>query len=204
MAYDSVRKVTVLFGGHDGAYDGETWEWDGDFWTLRASTGPTPRGEHTLGYDSARGVTVLFGGADTGEYYGETWEWDGDVWVLRETPGPSPRVGHGMIYDSFRAGTVLFGGYDGSYFGGTWAYDAVVVACQRDPVWVCDGDVDGNGAVNPVDVGLVQAAFCAPEQCTPEDLCQYDIDCNGAINPVDAGLVQSLFGLCNAPRGVCP
>jgi hypothetical protein len=76
--------------------------------------------------------------------------------------------------------------------------------CIRDPEWRCDGDVDGNGAVNPVDSGLVQAAFCSPENCTPEELCQYDLDCNGAINPVDAGLVQSLFGTCNEPRSPCP
>jgi hypothetical protein len=76
--------------------------------------------------------------------------------------------------------------------------------CVREPAWVCDGDVDGDGTVNPIDVGLVQAAFCAAGDCSDDDLCQYDIDCNGAINPVDVGLVQSLFGTCEAPRSVCP
>jgi hypothetical protein len=76
--------------------------------------------------------------------------------------------------------------------------------CPRDPALICDGDVDGNGAVNPVDVGLVQAAFCAPGNCTKDAICQYDLDCNGAINPVDAGLVQSLFGGCEEPRRECP
>jgi hypothetical protein len=80
----------------------------------------------------------------------------------------------------------------------------VAAPCVREPEWVCDGDVDGNGAVNPIDVGLVQAAFCSAGDCSDDSLCQYDLDCNGAINPVDAGLVQSLFGLCNAPRDVCP
>jgi hypothetical protein len=75
--------------------------------------------------------------------------------------------------------------------------------CVRRPAWVCDGDVDGNGTVNPVDVGLVQAAFCAPEGCPDDDLCQYDLDCNGAINPVDSGIVQSLFATCDPPRGTC-
>jgi hypothetical protein len=75
--------------------------------------------------------------------------------------------------------------------------------CTRNPPWRCDGDVDGNGAVNPVDVGLVQAAFCSAGQCADDDLCQYDLDCNGAINPVDSGLVQSLFGQCDAPRASC-
>jgi hypothetical protein len=76
--------------------------------------------------------------------------------------------------------------------------------CTRQPAWVCDGDVDGNGAVNPVDVGLVQAAFCVAGSCAEQDLCQYDLDCNGAINPVDSGLVQSLFGTCDPPRDPCP
>jgi hypothetical protein len=79
----------------------------------------------------------------------------------------------------------------------------VTGGCGRDPDWVCDGDVDGNGAVNPVDYGLVQAAFCLSGECGDRALCQYDLDCNGVINPVDAGIVQSLFGTCDAPRDVC-
>jgi len=61
-------------------------------------------------------------------------------------------------------------------------------------------DVDGDGQVNPVDSGLVQAAFGSAEE---SDLRQYDVDCDGQINPVDSGIVQSLFGTCEAPRGVC-
>ncbi len=73
--------------------------------------------------------------------------------------------------------------------------------CVRDPVWQCDGDVDGDGQVNPVDSGLVQASFGSVDE---QDLCNYDVDCDGQINPVDSGIVQSLFGTCDAPRGVCP
>ena len=80
----------------------------------------------------------------------------------------------------------------------------IVGGCSRDPVWLCDGDVDGDGQVNPVDAGLVQAVFCALGDCTPDALCNYDLDCNGQINPVDSGIVQSLFGICEPPRNVCP
>ncbi len=73
--------------------------------------------------------------------------------------------------------------------------------CVRDPEWLCDGDVDGDGQVNPVDSGLVQAAFGSADR---SDLCSYDLDCDGQINPVDSGIVQSLFGTCEAPRDVCP
>jgi hypothetical protein len=75
--------------------------------------------------------------------------------------------------------------------------------CARNPEWVCDGDVDGNGVVNPVDYGLVQSNFCQHGQCDEQDLCQYDLDCNGVINPFDAGLLQALFGMCDPPRPPC-
>ena len=73
--------------------------------------------------------------------------------------------------------------------------------CRRVPTWRCDGDVDGDGQVNPVDSGLVQAAFGSTND---QDLCNYDLDCDGQINPVDSGSVQSLFGECKPPRKVCP
>ena len=73
--------------------------------------------------------------------------------------------------------------------------------CVRDPEWLCDGDVDGDGQVNPVDAGLVQVHFGSRQF---DAICKYDLDCDGQINPVDAGIVQSLFGTCEAPRAVCP
>ncbi len=85
--------------------------------------------------------------------------------------------------------------------GGFWAVPASGGGCTRDPEWICDGDVDGDGQVNPVDVGLVQATFGSTHE---QNLCNYDVDCDGQINPVDSGIVQSLFGTCEEPRQVCP
>ena len=88
--------------------------------------------------------------------------------------------------DAFEVIALLCGGGDG---------------CIREPEWQCDGDVDGDGQVNPVDSGLVQAAFGSTDE---QDVCNYDVDCDGQINPVDSGIVQSLFGTCEAPRDFCP
>jgi hypothetical protein len=110
-----------------------------------------------------------------------------------------------MCYDARRNVTVVSGGWE--YWGSrddTWELSIHDGTCVRDPIWRCDGDVDGSGSVNPVDLGLVQAAFCAADDCSEDNLCQYDLDCNGVINPVDAGIVQSLFGACDPPRDVCP
>jgi hypothetical protein len=205
MAYDSGNGVTVLFGGFDGRDNlGDTWEWNGSAWARRATSGPSARVGHAMAYDSARGVTVLFGGGRPA-HTEETWVWDGETWTLEQVVGLPGRDSPGMAYDSARGTTVLFGGtpYEG-WRNETWEYSFVAAPCIRDPAWGCDGDVDGNEVVNPVDVGLVQAAFCTGGQCPDDDLCQYDMDCDGAINPVDAGIVQALFGTCDPPRDVCP
>ena len=86
------------------------------------------------------------------------------------------------------------------YFELWLCYEGEAV-CRRDPVWICDGDVDGDGQVNPVDWGIVQVNFGNTDE---QALCNYDVDCDGQINPVDAGIVQSLFGTCEAPQDACP
>jgi hypothetical protein len=64
MAYDSIRKRVVLFGGdkRGSNFLGDTWEWDGVAWSQVATTGPSPRSSHKMVYDAAREKIVLFGG----------------------------------------------------------------------------------------------------------------------------------------------
>jgi hypothetical protein len=108
MCYDSARGRTVLLGA-----GGETWEWDGTAWSLRATAlfGNFRAGQAMV-YDAARGQVVMFGGENTyqGILYGDTWTWDGTAWTQLAAPGPSPRVGAAMVYDSARQVCVLFGG----------------------------------------------------------------------------------------------
>ena len=90
---------------------------------------------------------------------------------------------------------------NGTDSGSAYLFDfSPCESCARNPQWICDGDVDGDGQVNPVDSGLVQAAFGSTDD---RDLCRYDMDCDGQINPVDSGIVQSLFGTCNERRPPC-
>src|SRR3989304_1214660 len=49
-------------------------------WTLKASTGPSPRQLTPLAYDSARNRPGLFGGNDGTQNLADTWEWDGGIW----------------------------------------------------------------------------------------------------------------------------
>jgi hypothetical protein len=78
LAYDSARGRTVLFGGvsppgpiPSNAFQ-DTWEWDGNDWTQRATaSSPPARYAHVLAFDAARGRTVLFGSLSSTD----TWEY---------------------------------------------------------------------------------------------------------------------------------
>jgi hypothetical protein len=80
IAYDRDRRVVIVFGGYNDVGGetvrlGDTWEWDGTAWTLRAQSGPVPRSGVAMAYDQRLHRTILFGG--NGGPRGDTWMWDG-------------------------------------------------------------------------------------------------------------------------------
>ena len=145
-------------------------------------------------------------GADSGSAY--VFKRNGGVWTQQAKLLPSDGEDNekfgwsvSVIGDTAVIGA-LHDDDNGFESGSAYVFDLAPCApCVRDPAWLCDGDVDGDGQVNPVDSGLVQASFGSTDE---QDMCNYDVDCDGQINPVDAGIVQSLFGTCEAPRDVCP
>lgn len=153
MVFDSMRNVSVLFGGGTSSFfpgSGDTWEWNGTTWTERAANGPTKRYGQMMAYDSARGVTVLFGGMKTPSQVlsGETWEWDGNVWTQHVVPGPTPRWGGMMAYDAARGKTVLFGGSDGTFDSETWEWDGA--AWTQVPITGATGAFGSGMVYDPV------------------------------------------------------
>jgi hypothetical protein len=134
MAYDGARARVVLFGGGDGSYLQDMWEWDGTAgtWTDRTPGGSNPPGRagHAMAYDVSRGKVVLFGGWSGSSDLQDTWEWDGvaGTWTDRTMPGTKPqaRNGHAMVFDTVRGRTVVFGGASGSErLQDTWEWDGV-------------------------------------------------------------------------------
>ncbi len=130
MAYDAFSGRTVLFGGANdsetGFEFGDTWEFDGEDWTLVAGGGPTPRYGHSMVYDWANDSVILFGGFEEslGRFSNETWEWDGMSWRLLATTGPAGRFGHKMVFDDFSQTVLLYGGSnDDEFLDDTWAWD---------------------------------------------------------------------------------
>jgi hypothetical protein len=91
MVYDSVNKVTLLFGGQTGGYSAgktlnETWAYhhDTNTWEKRnPRTAPPPRAQAQACFDSVNGVMLLFGGhsevyprRSEGRFYTDTWAYD--------------------------------------------------------------------------------------------------------------------------------
>lgn len=149
-AFDSARKVVVMFGGINldpttgaTAANQETWEWNpaSGKWTNRTGTGtmPSARSGAAMVYDSKRAKMILFGGrAGSGYNYEDTWEWDpgAGTWTDLTNAGshPSARSQHGMVYEASTGKVLLFGGgrsdpgsYDGTgvtvSLGDTWELD---------------------------------------------------------------------------------
>lgn len=125
LAFDSCRQRLVLTGGY--RFDagkvaplGDTWEWDGRDWKLRAITGPSARHGAAIAFDAARCRTVLFGGDHANA---ETWEWNGSAWALLEGPTAPGRYNAAMTYDASLKRLFRFGGWDGERrVGDAWIF----------------------------------------------------------------------------------
>lgn len=134
MCYDSVRGVTVLYGGLPDNFfpidSDQTWEWNGTDWTNTSpANNPGPLERPGMCFHEAAGVTVLFGGIDvqTGGN-NDTWLYDGTDWTVANVTGPRPsvRTGCSLAYDGNRQICVMTGGQDpsnGTPFNDTWEFD---------------------------------------------------------------------------------
>ncbi len=124
MAYDVLRRRTVLFGGA-GSATGEVWEYDGlDWYRITPASGPVQRGAPALTYDLARGVVVVFGGNG----FTDTWLWNGASWREVVTPGPSSRSAPAMAFHAGSARTVLF---SGGNLADTWTFDGAIWTLEQ-------------------------------------------------------------------------
>lgn len=128
MAFDSLRKVAVLFGGEIGlTAQQDTWEWNNTQWLPRTTaTVPQVRSDHRMVYDAKAKRILMHGGFVSGAYSRETWAYDGSNWTqLPDDTSLSQRVKFGMAYDENRQVTVVFGGEitGGVLVNDTWEYD---------------------------------------------------------------------------------
>lgn len=60
----------------------------------------------------------------------------------------------------------------------------------------CEGDANGDGAVDPLDTGFVLARFGCPVDTGDPDCDQADQNSDGSVDPLDVGFVLARFGQC--------
>ncbi|MCH7721271.1 MAG: hypothetical protein IH988_09850 [Planctomycetes bacterium] len=75
------------------------------------------------------------------------------------------------------------------YFGGAGTFTAPT----------CEGDANGDGAVDPLDAGFVLARFGCPVGTGDPDCDAADQNGDGSVDPLDTGFVLARFGTCEAP-----
>lgn len=128
LAYDPIRKVTLLYGGADTEVRSDTWAWNGSVWRRLTGAGPSARFPSFMKFDPAHGVVVLYGGHSVSggpTALADTWTWDGTTWQLAAADSPpGPRVNApGTFHD--RLGRMLMvGGGDGTALRAeVWAWD---------------------------------------------------------------------------------
>ncbi len=110
MAFDPIRRQTVLFGGaSSSAVFGDTWIWDGANWSQRTVPGPSARAGAGLAFDPTLNKIVLVGGQAGIDVLADTWQWDGSRWELLPIQTPA-RSDAGLVFDGRRSALVLFGG----------------------------------------------------------------------------------------------
>src|SRR5262249_30195848 len=126
MAYDPLRRRSVLFGGEYTPANqnyGDTWEWDGADWFLRhdgstAPPRPLERRGHSMTFDpqSGGGRVVVFGGmySDLNIGLSDIWSWDGGAGQWTDlTPSPDRYLGGfrpTLSYDASSQKLRYFGG----------------------------------------------------------------------------------------------
>ncbi len=187
MTYEPASERSILFGGLAGsAVVNDTWAWNGDRWAIVIPSGndrsPAARIEPALASDIYRKRAMLFGGSLTStdplSPVQDTWEWDGVQWTRLPLEPPPARTAAGMVHDANRAELLLFGGLGATGFlSDTWTLIAL------DP-----RDYNGDGAVNPDDLGDFISCYFASPPCENAD---YNRD--GFADPDDLSDFISLF-----------
>lgn len=139
LAYDTIHKVFVLFGGAEAQYSstygtpstailGDTWMFDGSWTSLTSTPTPHARADATFTYDPADAEFVLFGGLGCGiapvSICSDTWTYaySGAGWThLSPATHPSGRFGGMSTYASSPGEVFLFGGANYTSGGGVAA-----------------------------------------------------------------------------------
>jgi cysteine-rich repeat protein len=128
MAYDFKRDKVLLFGGYNGLWFKDIWEWSSETgeWIERTPEegSPSERSEHGIVYNPGRDKITLFGGRNNND----TWEWNNSngVWIESTPTGANPpaQYSRNFVFDFERGKMLLFGKqFETNYQEDPWELD---------------------------------------------------------------------------------
>ncbi|MBI4295233.1 MAG: hypothetical protein HY669_03600 [Chloroflexi bacterium] len=195
LQYDGTAQKTMLvapIGDLWQEHEAQTWLWDGIDWSEVGGTQPPNAGGGGMAYDSARGEMVLI----TSQM--DTWTFDGTGWTQifpRTSPVPVPSRFFAMAFDPVQQIAAFFSGEsvdaEGNYTypDTTWLWDGTNWSELSAPP-AQEGDVNGDGMVDMLDLAAVAAAFNTSPPSNPAA----DVNNDGMVNIFDLALVSVNFG----------
>ncbi|HVZ74593.1 MAG TPA: kelch repeat-containing protein [Polyangia bacterium] len=218
IAYDSARRVIVMYGGHAqvtglNADIDDSWEWDGNAktWTETTPPGvrPLPRENHGMTFDTVRGTTYMYGGsvpADSTYGPSEIWEY---------VPNSAPRPNGAGCTAASAKGCMSGNCVDGVCCAQTAAQcngmckacnvPGMFGTCQNVPAGSPDDTCASDQACDATQtckarIGAACSTYadCATGHCADGVCC--DTDCNGACMQCN---LNSKKGQCSpVPNGI--
>lgn len=148
IAYDSVRRRVIMFGGAKAQSpngfvitDNRVWEWNGSDWKVLPTQGtPSARASMAIASQPTTGEIWMFGGANESAAFDELYRFDGLRWTLvpktAGQPWPSARTNAAMAFDAASQKYLLFGGFDKVSFSARGVPDVDKVFVDT---WTWDG-----------------------------------------------------------------
>lgn len=166
------------------------------FHNLGGAVGVGVTGEQTVGDVTLTGIQSV--------YWSGTEYAPGSAWILHFNSGFgvwSFKSGNRHAW-AVRPGDVAISGADADGDGIADAVDncrLLANPAQRDTDGDgygnrCDADLNNDGIVNAIDLGLFRAVFFSADP-------DADFDGDGVVNPIDLGIIKALFFLPPGPAG---
>jgi hypothetical protein len=149
MAYDPMRKVTVLIGGiyDHSPVSPETWEFDGESWNEVVLSDPESDGNPSDGYGNMVYHPVSGKMIYHDSYNGETWAYDGSSWEFLDSGGLLCK-GARMVYEQSSGDILFYGGKNGAVYltssyrfnGESWTADISIDPVAGHIMWYSHSD----------------------------------------------------------------
>ena len=84
---------------------------------------------------------------------------------------------------------------DTDVLSASW-YNGKIAWYENESMAYCEGDLNGDGLVDPLDSGFILARFGCAAGEGDDDCDRADVNADGVVDPLDVGFILARFGDC--------